>query len=255
MGLIEILNGVLLESIPIDSKILPSQGIFYQDDFSLRIQKASIEDINQYESNFDKNDFLKSFDCIKQVVKKNTLVSEGYDFLDIKSIDIIFIFLEIVKYTTKKDIRVSFFNKNGNLDFIKFSSENFNYFNFKKYNDFYNSKTKEIIIDGYKFSLPSIGVESSLSKYIMTRTSEDEIKMLSKASFDFVFFLTGKRYLNDHEIKNLVQIFNFDMDEEQKKKIKSITDNFKDIISFSLISDDSIVEIKSKINMEHIWKM
>ena len=53
---------------------------------------------------------------------------------DLKSIDIVFLFLEIVKYTTDRSIKIEFFNDDlGKKDRINFDVNNFKYFNLKEF--------------------------------------------------------------------------------------------------------------------------
>ena len=76
----------------IDTHILPSQGIFYKDDFEIRIKKASKLDIIEYENNYIKDDVGSIINGIKRIVEKNVEIKGDYDYNYIKSIDIIFIF-------------------------------------------------------------------------------------------------------------------------------------------------------------------
>ena len=48
MSLCDILDGFKNKSKPIDVKTLPSMGLFYNDDFEIKIKKASAEDIKKY---------------------------------------------------------------------------------------------------------------------------------------------------------------------------------------------------------------
>jgi len=45
MNLVNLLKGLLNLQKKIDIKILPSQGLFYKDDFEITIKKADVEDI------------------------------------------------------------------------------------------------------------------------------------------------------------------------------------------------------------------
>lgn len=254
MGLLEILKGLLIETKNIDVKKLPSQGLFYSDDFSIKIKKAEVEDIIEYELKFDKSNIITCIECIKKIVSKNTILPRGYSYIDIKSVDIVFIFLEIVKLTRNIELKIPYVNNMGIESIIYFNSDNFNYFDLSEYIHTYNPDTKEIIIDGYRFSLPSIGVETSLTQYLSSVTDE-ESKMVKTISFDFMFFLSGKNHLRFDEIKNLIQIFNFDIDDEEKKKVENIVSKFSDIVIYTLKSEGNTIEMKSKLNLENIWKL
>jgi len=253
MGLMDIIRGLLMEIKKLEINKLPSQGIFYNDDFNISIKKADMQDIIEYEHRFDKDNLMIVIDCIKRIVSKNVIL-DNYSYLDIKSVDIIFIFLEIVKFTTKKEIKIPFISKSGEEEFIEFNSKNFNYFNFDKYMKYYNKDSKDILINGYKFSPPSIGVESSLTQYLSTKINDPDIERLNEASYDFMFFLGFKNSLTADEIENLIQIFNYDIDDSEIKKIKEIVNKFKNMTGYSLVINGMPVEIKTKINLQDIWK-
>ena len=255
MGLLEVLRTLLTETKKIEILDLPSRGLFYKDDFKIKIKKADIEDIIEYEHRFDKTNLMITINCIKDIVNKNTILSSEYTYEYIRSVDIIFLFLEIVKFTTGKEIPISYINKNGEEDKINFSTEYFNYFNFDKFMSSYDTVSKEILLDGWKFSLPSIGVESSLTKYLSSKSDAEDIKFLNNASYDFMFFLGDKHQLSFPEIDNLIQIFNFDLDESELDKVKSIVDKFKSIVGYSLVSDGNSIEVKTKIDLQKIWKI
>lgn len=254
MGLLEILKGLISENKKLDIKKLPSQGFFYKNNFSIKIKKADIEDIIEYENKFDKNNLIISIECIKKVVKRNVILNNGYSYVDIKSVDIIFIFLEIVKFTTNKEIKISYIDKTGKDNFVSFNSDHFNYFSFDEFIKYYDDSKKEFIIDGYRFSLPSIGVESSLTNYLGTKTDEREIKKLNNSSYDFMFFLGTKSELTFPEIDNLLDIFNQDLDDVEIDKIKNIVEGFKGMVSYSLIVEGEQIEVKSKIDLHDIWR-
>ena len=73
-------------------------------------------------------------------------------------------------------------------------------------------------------------------------------------NYNFTFFLGDKRSLSFPEIDNLIQIFNYDMDAKEIKKVKSIVRMFKQIQNYSLKKDGKIININSKIDLEKIWK-
>lgn len=255
MGLLEILKGLLVETKIIEVDKLPSQGLFYKEGFSIKIKKAEIEDIISYEYNYIENNIISALECIKMIVSRNVVLPDPYSYQDIKSVDIIFIFFEIVKFTTSKEIKIPYINKLGIEDYINFDVNHFNYFNFEKYMKSYDQKNREIIVDGYRFSLPSIGVETSLTKYLSTKSEKKEIENLNKISYDFMFFLGDKNKLESSEIDNLIQIFNYDLEYNEILKIKNIVEKFKGIVGYSLVIDGYPIEIKTKINLQDIWKI
>jgi hypothetical protein len=255
MDIISIIKSLLTETKKVEILKLPSQGLFYKEDFSLMIKKADTIDILEYENNFDKENLISAINCIKKVVSKNVVLSKKYTYEDIKSVDIIFIFLEIVKFTKNKDIKISYIDSLGDEKFINFNIKNFNYYDFDKYMKFYDKETREFIIDGYRFSLPSIGVETALTHYLSIKTKKEDVDFLNGASYDFMFFLSDKATLTHPEIDNLIQIFNYDLDSIELDKVKSIVNQFKGIVGYSLVTEGSTIEIKTKINLTDIWKI
>lgn len=255
MNLMNILRGVLNYQKKIDIKRLPSQGLFYNDDFQLSIKKAEIEDIIEYENKYIKDDFSVIIEQLKNIVRKNCIFSNEYEFNDLKSIDIIFLFIEIVKYTKGRPIDLTYFNdESGKDDIIEFSSDYFNYFELDNLMSNYDSESKQFIIDDFKFSLPSIGVENSITNFLFSKINDKEIEEYNYYSYDFMFFLGNKKNITFNEIENLIHIFNFDIDDKTKKKIKKIIKMFLPFQKYSLKKGNRIIDIDSKINLEIIWK-
>lgn len=256
MNLINLVRGLLNLRKKLDVKILPSQGLFYKDNFEIFIKKADSDDIKEYEYNYMRNDLMSVIVKLKKVVEKNCTFSSGYFFSDIKSIDVIFIFLEIVKLTKGKSITLSYFNDEvGKDDFIEFNSNHFNYFNLT--NDimkYYDNQNKLFDISGYKFTLPSIGVENCITNFLISMSNHPDAMRYNEYSYDFTFFLSDKKLINFSEIENLIGIFNFDIDDAEKKKIKKIVKLFQPIQKYSLRKGNRVIDLNSKINLEEIWK-
>ena len=251
MSLSEIIRDLLNQPKKVDVKKLPTQGIFYKKDFELKIKKADMEDIIEYEMNYEPENLYVIIDSLMKIVQKNVILSKGYSFNDIKSVDMVYIFLEIVKFTLNKSIKIPFYNeKSAKPDYIEFDSRNFNYFDFTPFID-RDPKTAEILIDGYRFSMPSIGVESSVTHFIASKKNQ---KKWTTLNYDFTFFINNKGSLTFPEIENLVTIFNYDIDDKERSIIKNIKEQFSDLVGYSLKLDGTIIEIKSKLDLETIWK-
>lgn len=256
MSLFEIIRNIVSGGKKIDIKKLPSQGYFYPTDFDVKIKRASDEDVIDYEYNFNSENIIEIIESVKKIVIKNTVFSNSYKFEDLKSIDIVFLFLEIVKYTTNRNIEVEFFNDDlGKKDKITFDMKNFKYFNLKEYSKDYIPEECSFLVDGYKFAMPSVGVENSLTQYLFSISNQHGSDKYNDYSYDFLFFLGKKNNLTFDEIENLVTIFNFDIDDDEKKKIKSIIKKFIEIIDYSLKVNNSLIDVKSRLDFENIWKV
>ena len=256
MNLVNLLKGLLNLQKKIDVKKLPSQGLFYKDDFEITIKKADVEDIIEYEHNYIKDDLGSVIYKLKKVVEKNSTFSQGYTFNDIKSIDIVFLFLEVVRFTKGKAVNLTYFNDEfGEEEDIEFGP---NYFNYFKLDDdimkLYDDESKQFIIDGFQFSLPSIGAENCITNFLVEKIDEQDAIKYNDYSYNFIFFLNGKRTMSFNEVDNLIQIFNFDMEESDMKRVRNIVKTFQPIQKYSLKRDGKVIDINSKIDLEKIWK-
>jgi hypothetical protein len=255
MRISDMIGSLLSGYKKINTNKLPSQSFFYPKDFEIKIKKADIEDIIRYETTFDKNDPLNIIDNVKIIVRNSTILSKKYTFDDIKSADLSFLFFEIVKFSMSKDIKIQYFNdESGKNEYAIFGIDNFNYFDFSKFKKSYDQNTKEFVINGYKFSLPSLGIENSLTRFMENKITNDNINLYNNYSYDFLFFLGNKRKLTFEEIDNLITIFNFDIDDSEAIKIKNIVLKFSSLIEYSVKKDGKIIDFRSKIDLSNIWK-
>ena len=239
----------------IDTRILPSQGLFYKSDFTLSIKEADRVDIEEYEKNYIKDDIGIIIYYIKKIVERNVILSDGYKYDDIKSIDIIFIFLEIVKLTKNKPIKLKYFDTDTNKeDFIEFGPKYFNYYQLGDMFKYYNYDERSFNIKGYKFTLPSVGIENSLTNFLIIKSEEPDAVKYNDYFYDFTYFVGDKNYLNYSEIENLLQIFNFDIDEYEMLVVKEIIEEFSPIQKYSLFKNGKVIELNSKIDLEKIWR-
>ena len=253
--IIEFFRKLFVRKKKIDIKLLPSQGLFYKEDFEVTVRPASKKDIEDYEKNYVRDDVGVVIYYIKKIVERNISLSKGYKYEDIKSIDIIFIFLEIVKLTKGRPINLVYFDKNRDKEEkIEFGSKNFNYFQLGNLINNYDYKHRCFVVDGYKYTLPSIGVENSLTNFLIIKSAEENSGVYNTYLYDFTHFVGHKNTLKYSEIENLLQIFNFDMESEEVVKIKRIITMFAPIQRYSLIKDGRVVEMTSKINLEKIWR-
>jgi hypothetical protein len=249
----DLLKSVITAKREINVKELPSMGLFYQDDFKIKIKRVDDSDIADYEKDFEKS-LGVIVNKIKKVVYNNIFFSNGYDFGDLRSIDVVYIFLEIVKFTLNKTIDLTY--SNGIADKkIQFCSKYFNYYRINSdMMSKYDSIQKCFLIDGYKYTLPTIGVESCLSNFLVDKSYNEDAPKYNEYHYDFIYFLLHKKNISFEEIDNLIQIFNFDLSEEESQKITNIIKTFIPMQMYSLIDDGFVVDINSKIELDKIWK-
>ena len=205
MNLVNLLKGLLNLQKKVDIKSLPSQGLFYNDDFEIVIKKADVGDIIEYEHDYIKDDLGLVITKLKKVVEKNAIFSTGYSFNNLKSIDIVFLFLEIVRFTKGKAVSLTYFDdeKGKEID-IEFSSSYFNYFILsEEVMKHYNKDSKEFIIEDFKFTLPSIGVENCLTNYLISKSDDLDANKYNSYIYDFIYFLGNKKTITFNEIDNL----------------------------------------------------
>lgn len=256
MSLISIIKGILNVQKKIDVLTLPSQGMFYKDDFEIYIKKADLEDIVEYEHKYDKEDLSFVITKLKKIVEKNVSLSRSYTYNDIKSIDIVFLFLEIVKFTNGKPVTLYFFNEMiGKEEEIKFEASTFNYAQLDKEIILkYNKENREFDFEGYRYSIPSIGIENSLTNFLIHKSRIPDSDAYNHYSYDFLYFLGHKSHLTFDEIENLIQIFNFEIDEEDRKKIRKIVKKLSVIGRYSLRKDSQVIDVTAKIDLATVWK-
>lgn len=228
---------------------LPSQGYFYNKDFTIKILKATNEDITFFEKNYNEDNYLKVLNLIKVVVKRNCIFNKNYEFNDIRAIDIMYIFFEIVKYTLDTDIKI--FPDGDSKKFIKFNNNTFNYFNVSDelLNNF-DENDRSFNINEWKYKLPAIGVESSVTKYILNNASDE----LNYMNYDFMYFLGDKNTLSQEEIEILLNTFTNDLGSKENI-VKNITKSFSPFTKYSLVNNNGDNIDLSKINLEYIWKL
>jgi len=250
-----IFRSILTQKKELNLKKLPSLGLFYKNDFKLWIKKADIEDIIEYEYDYKKDDLGSVINRVKKIVKKNTILPNGYSYYDIKSIDIVFIFLEIVKLTNNKTIEIKHLDTSGEFININFDESNFNYAKLSKnIIKTYDVETMEFVIDGFRYSPPSIGIENSLTNFLISKTNTRGNEKYAEYNYDFLYFLGHKNRLSHSEIENLIQIFNYDISDVDSVRIGEIIVDFSSIGRYSLKRGNEVIDITAKIDLEKIWK-
>lgn len=253
MKINNILSNILNSYKKIEVNKLPSRGLFYYSDFNISIKRANIKDIEDYERNFTQ-DINLIIMKVQKIVENNVILENGYKFEDIKSIDIIYIFFEIVKFSNKKPIYISYFNEIEMIEKkITFEHYNFYYSPMDHLMKYYNSKDRQFDIGGYSYTLPTIGVENSVSNILLNNTNDDFINF-NGLSYNFFYFLKHKNSLTEEEMINLLKIFNYDIEPNELKIIDDIIEKFQDMQKYFLKDGDYLVDVNSEMNLKDIWK-
>lgn len=252
MGISNLLSGLLgfKKGKNLDLKKLPSQGIFYKNDFWIKIKKAEEEDIIMYNHKYDPKDAILVINMIKEIVRSNIYLPKGYKFESIMSIDIMYIFFEIVKLTKGKEITIV--HKEGS---VKFNSDTFNYFNVpKEIQKRFDENNKEFVIEDFKYKLPTIGIENSVTNFLINKQTNGESNKYMNLSYNFMYFLGDKETLTNEEIENLVIIFNKELDDDDKNTISEIVKKFEGFMKYSLKMKDGRIIPLSELDLGDIWK-
>ena len=248
MGFLNYIHGLLGFRKEVDLTKLPSLGLFYKDNFKIWIKKTDDEDVFKYEFNYNPDNIGSVIDGIKSILKSSLIITNG-DFGDIKSIDIIFLFLEIVKFKKNKDVKITY-DGGGVSNTITFGPSTFNYCDVSNMMKYYNKDLKVFDIDGWKFSAPSISIEESVTNYLIHKNDDSFFKL----SYNFINFMGDKKELTFDEVDNLIQIFNNDLSSEEKLKIEEIISMFFGMMKYSLIKDGLVIDLNSKMDLSKIWQ-
>jgi len=256
MRLTDFIKRIFVKKKKVEIKNLPSQGLFYKDDFSISIKRVSVVEIAEYEKDYDREDLGLVLGRLKKIVENNIILSNGYSFRNIKSIDVIFIFLEIVRFTKNKPVQLEYFNDDiGAIDKINFDEKSFNYCRLDEdIMQYWDANEKCFVINGYKFSLPAIGIENSLTNFLISKSYDENASNYNDYSYNFTYFLGDREFLTFEEIENLIQIFNFDMEEDEVDKTDDLVKLFIPLQRYSLVKNNKVIEMSSKINLQEIWK-
>ena len=80
MRIVDFIRKIFEKKKNIDIKMLPSQGFFYPEGFSIQIRKASQEEIAEYERDYDAEDLGKILKKLKKIVEDSVRLPKGYSF-------------------------------------------------------------------------------------------------------------------------------------------------------------------------------
>lgn len=248
MNISDLLNGVNIfkKYKKVDLKQLPSMNLFYKDDFTLSIKKADMEDMVEYDTYYDNENVLTMLSLIRKIVKNNTKFSNGYKFEDLIEYDLLYVFISIVKYTKGKDVTLPHNGKD--ISFF----DNFKYTNINEAMKYYDNTTKQFAIDGFRYSLPTVGVSIAIQEYMMDKYKSVPGFNMEGLSHNFIYFLNGKNTLSFSEIENLYVIFNQEMEKKDKDIISSIIQKMS--FQYKVLDGQHSIDIGENLKLQNIWK-
>lgn len=254
MNIINILRGLSTRNKQLNIKELPSMGLFYPDDMKIYIGKCTDEDITIYENNIDPKNILSLIYCMKVIVDKCVTMNKNYNVSCLKSIDMLYLMIEIVKHTTGTDVTIEHWDdKTSEYIRLPINTHTFNYIDLSDLMNCYLPESKEFLIDGYRLSIPSKGIETSLTEYLSNTITPETADAMTNYSYDFIYFLGNRNEITYDEIESLIEIFNDSMDESNREIVNNVVKRFSPMISYTLKHNNRVVELRSKIDLATIW--
>ena len=231
----------------IDINKLPSQGYFYPDDLEIYLQKGNIDDHIIYHQGIGKYSNVFGFiSTIKHILSNRVRFNlPDFSFNKVRAIDIFFIFIIFIKHTTGKKI---YFNN------IEFKCDNFIYFNFSRYIENYNNVGKTFDFGEWSFSLPSIGIETSLSEF----SHEIRIRGLSdiykNRNYNFIYFLGSRTSVGYENMINIIELFE-DLSNDNQNEVNDIVNKFEKSGLYYLVELDVESLRVNPLSLKEIWSL
>jgi hypothetical protein len=230
--------------LSIQKETLPSQGYFYPKDLQIKIKKGTIQDQINYQYGIANSNIFGIIDTVKSILKKRiTFDPINFNFNSLRAIDVFFLFIEFVKYTTEKPV---YFNN------IEFKPENFVYFNFDQFKNIYDIETGEFVFDGWRFSLPAIGIETSLNHFSYELAVRGKSEQYQNSNYNLIYFMGSKTELGYYDIINLVETME-DLSEEDQEYINSIVEKFSKSGLYFLIEEGKSPTRINPHMLKDIW--
>lgn len=234
---------------------LPSRGFFYKDDFKIYIKKCNKDYINQYKKNIDTSNISKILKRVTRLIIDHTSYSEGYSYKNIISIDLLFIFLEIVKHTKSKDIFLDHYDEETKkMVKIKLDEKTFDYYQpDNKMMEKYNYIEKCFDLNGYKISSPTTGAEEDLTQFLNSISTIPGSEKYNTYNYNFLYVLGNRESISIPELENLIQIFTMDITKEEKKKLQKSIDNITPIQRYKMIYNGKSINMSTKLDLSIIF--
>lgn len=210
----------LLKKIPeyneliVNNYELPSRGYFYPSDFKIILTRIDIDDVRNVFTRVS-NTTPKMTSYVMMVLINNILIDQiilnkGYSYDMLVSIDILYLFLELIKFSKGSDVDI-----NG----VAFKSDNFEYFDFDDWGEYYDAEKRAFIFDGWEMRLPSVGAYQSVIDYAILKGKNAD----NNIDLTLLYFLKENSYfMGVSEIENLSLCFN-DLSAKERERLKKIT--------------------------------
>ena len=228
----------------INIKSLPSQGYFYPKNLKILIYAGNSDDHSYFLKNLLNSNIFGIIEIVKKILKKKIKISpKNFNFNELKAIDIFYIFIEFIKITTNETV---YFGG------IEFKSENFMYFNFEDYSEHYDPIKREYVFEGWKFSLPSIGIESSLNKFSHEITIRGELQKYQNSNLNLIYFLGKETELNYQGMINIINIME-ELSAEDEEYINSIVKKFNNANVYILVTEGRDPVKISPTMIKEVW--
>tara|TARA_Y100000389_G_scaffold30194_1_gene25591 strand:+ start:2197 stop:2967 length:771 start_codon:yes stop_codon:yes gene_type:complete len=255
MNLFNLIKGIRNKPKKINTSKLPSRGFFYKDDFEIYIKRCNKDYINQYKKNIDTTNISKILKRVTRLIIDHTSYSEGYSYKNIISVDLLFIFLEIVKHTNNKEVFLDHYDEEikGSVK-IKLDEKTFDYYTpSEKIMSNYNNKEKCFELNGYMVSSPTTGAEEDLTQFLNSIASIPGAEKFNKYNYNFLYVLGDKTYLEIEEVKNLIQIFTEDITKEEKSNLQKSIDSIMPIQKYRILYNGKSVPVSAKLDLAVIF--
>jgi|TARA_R110002153_G_scaffold6210_8_gene28448 hypothetical protein len=255
MNLFNLIKNTRNKPKKINIKNLPSRGFFYKDGFEIYITKCNKDYIKQYKKNIDTTNIPKILKRITRLIIDHTSYSEGYSYKNIISVDLLFIFLEIVKHTKGESIFLDHYDEETKkIVKIKLDEKTFDYYEpNEEFMNSYDIKEKCFKLNGYMISSPTTGAEEDLTQFLNSISSIPGSEKFNNYNYNFLYVLGNKTSIGIPELKNLIQIFSEDMTKEERINLQEAISNIMPIQKYKMLYNGKSIPVSSKLDLSVIF--
>lgn len=235
----------------IKTEYLPTRGLYYNENIKITLYKASDKTIKYYKDNINTTDINEMLSVINNVVKSHIKI-ENSTFNDLKSIDLLYLFIYIVRITTEKPYLVKYEIEGVGVGEMEFNEDNFLYLEIEKLSKHfkeYNKERKQIVLhNGFHFSLPSIGLETQIVEFIKNNKDKYEYE-----NMNFIYFMGNENNVANEYIDNAILMFQ-ELDYETRTLIDDFIYLYEEKQRFKLLKDNILVDLKSGLHFDDLWQ-